>query len=294
MAIADNECRFLAEQRFAVLATINADGAPQQTVMWYLLDGDEVVINTAAGRVKDANLRRDPRVSVCIEDGYTYVTLSGQARLVEDQPTAQADIRRLASRYHDVRRNSSARRSIQTRLRPPDVSEEELMANTYQLTTGIKLVNTVVRALLRIGLPLSSTYLLTVKGRKSGRLFTTPVTVVEDHDQRRLVSPYGEVNSVRNAQAAGQVTLTKGHHSETVPIVELSSADRAPVLRENLRHVWVVRPFFDVMPSSPLEAFVAEASHHPVFLLSDHPAEDQQSSDRHRLTCPLTTRTRGS
>lgn len=122
MAIADNVCRFVAEQRFAVLATINADGAPQQTVMWYLLDGDEVVINTAAGRVKDANLRRDPRVSVCIEDGYTYVTLSGQARLVEDQPTAQADIRRLASRYHDVRRNSSARRSIQTRLRSPEVS----------------------------------------------------------------------------------------------------------------------------------------------------------------------------
>lgn len=149
------------------------------------------------------------------------------------------------------------------------------MAKTYRLTTGIKLVNTVSRALLRIGLPLGSTYLLTVKGRKSGRLFTTPVTLVEDHERRWLVSPYGEVNWVRNARAAGQVTLTRGHHSETVLIVELSPADRAPVLREYLRHVWVVRPFFDVIPSSPLEAFVAEASHHPVFLLSDHPAGNQ-------------------
>ena len=149
------------------------------------------------------------------------------------------------------------------------------MAKTYRLTTGIKLVNTVSRALLRIGLPLGSTYLLTVKGRKSGRLFTTPVTLVEDHERRWLVSPYGEVNWVRNARAAGQVTLTRGHHSETVPIVELSPADRAPVLREYLRHVWVVRPFFDVIPSSQLEAFVAEASHHPVFLLSDHPAGNQ-------------------
>jgi deazaflavin-dependent oxidoreductase (nitroreductase family) len=149
------------------------------------------------------------------------------------------------------------------------------MAKTYQLTTGRKLVNTVSRALLRIGLPLGSTYLLTVKGRKSGRVFTTPVTLVEDHERRWLVSPYGEVNWVRNARAAGQVTLTRGHHSETVPIVELSPADRAPVLREYLRHVRVVRPFFDITPSSPLEAFVAEAAHHPVFFLSDHPAGGQ-------------------
>jgi len=149
------------------------------------------------------------------------------------------------------------------------------MAKTFQLTTGRKPVNTVSRALPRIGLPLGSTYLLTVKGRKSGRVFTTPVTLVADHERRWLVSPYGEVNWIRNAQAAGQVTLTRGHHSEIVPIVELSPADRAPVLREYLRHVRVVRPFFDVTPSSPLEAFVAEASHHPVFLLSDHPAGDQ-------------------
>ena len=149
------------------------------------------------------------------------------------------------------------------------------MAKTYQFTTGQKLVNTVIRALLRIGLPLGSTYLLTVKGRKSGRLFTTPVFLVEDHERRWLVSPYGEVNWVRNARAAGQVTLMRGHHSETVPIVELNPADRAPVLREYLRHVRIVRPFFEVTPSSPLEAFVAEASHHPVFLLSDHPAGDQ-------------------
>lgn len=100
MAIAENVRRFLAEPRFAVLATINVDGAPQQTVIWYLLEGDEIVMNTAVGRVKDANLRRDPRVSLCFEDGYTYVTLTGQARLIEDQPTAQADIRRLAVRYH--------------------------------------------------------------------------------------------------------------------------------------------------------------------------------------------------
>jgi len=57
--------RFLAEPRFAVLATINADGTPQQSVMWYELRDGYILMNTAAGRVKDLNVRRDPRVSVC-------------------------------------------------------------------------------------------------------------------------------------------------------------------------------------------------------------------------------------
>ena len=89
---------FLAERRFAVLATINADGTPQQTVVWYELQGDEIMMNTAAGRIKDKNLRRDPRISICIEDDYRFITITGRARLIEDQATAQADIERLAVR----------------------------------------------------------------------------------------------------------------------------------------------------------------------------------------------------
>jgi PPOX class probable F420-dependent enzyme len=100
MAVPNNVRRFLDEKRFAVLATINSDGTPQQTVMWYVLDGDEILMNTAVGRVKDSNLRRDQRISICIEDGYSFVTLTGTARLIDDQTTAQADIRRLAIRYH--------------------------------------------------------------------------------------------------------------------------------------------------------------------------------------------------
>lgn len=91
---------FLEERRFAVMATINPDGTPQQTVMWYDLQADEILMNTRRGRVKDLNLMRDPRLSVCVEDGYKYVTLTGTATLIEDQTVAQADIRRLAIRYH--------------------------------------------------------------------------------------------------------------------------------------------------------------------------------------------------
>lgn len=91
---------FLNEQRFAVLATINSDGTPQQTVMWYTLRDDAIVMNTTVSRVKGRNLRRDARISICIADGYRFVTIAGEARLVEDQATAQADIRELAIRYH--------------------------------------------------------------------------------------------------------------------------------------------------------------------------------------------------
>ena len=90
---------YLAEPRFAVLATINADGMPHQTVVWYDVRDDEIVFNTARGRVKDRNMRRDQRVSLCIEDGYRYLTLQGRVRIVDDPAISQADVRALAIRY---------------------------------------------------------------------------------------------------------------------------------------------------------------------------------------------------
>ena len=59
------------------------------------------MMNTKVGRAKEHNLRRDQRIAICIEDEYHYVTLSGTAELIDDQPTAQADIKRLAERYHN-------------------------------------------------------------------------------------------------------------------------------------------------------------------------------------------------
>lgn len=91
---------FLNEVRFATLATVNRDGAPQQSVMWYLIDDGEVLMNTARGRIKDKNLAADPRASVCVEDGYRYVAISGRVAMNDDQAVAQPDIQRLATRYH--------------------------------------------------------------------------------------------------------------------------------------------------------------------------------------------------
>jgi PPOX class probable F420-dependent enzyme len=102
MALTPEQRAFLEAKRFAVLGTVNPSGSPQLTVMWYLLDGDEIVFNTRAGRAKDKNLRRDQRVSLLVyaDDGYTWLRIDGRVRTITDQPTAQQDIRRLAMRYY--------------------------------------------------------------------------------------------------------------------------------------------------------------------------------------------------
>ena len=91
---------FLEEERFGVLGTVNATGSPQLSVMWYELRGDTIMMNTLRGRKKDRNLLRDPRASLCVEDGFRYVTLDGAIEFVDDPATAQADIAALARRYH--------------------------------------------------------------------------------------------------------------------------------------------------------------------------------------------------
>jgi len=95
---------FLAEKRFAIVGSKNPDGSPHLAVMWYLVDGDDIVVNSAQGRIKDRNLAADPRMSVLVEDGYRWIRIDGRAKIEHDQATARADIRRLAARYYEDER----------------------------------------------------------------------------------------------------------------------------------------------------------------------------------------------
>jgi deazaflavin-dependent oxidoreductase (nitroreductase family) len=141
------------------------------------------------------------------------------------------------------------------------------MALTYRLGTWRRAVNAVVRAFLRAGLAPPRTYLLTVTGRRTGRTYATPVTLVEDGRDRWLVAPYGEVAWVRNARAAGRVTLGRGRRAETLDAVEVRPEVAGPVLKRYATEVPVTRPFFDARWNAPVAAFVAEAARHPVFRL---------------------------
>ncbi|MHB8598323.1 MAG: PPOX class F420-dependent oxidoreductase [Ktedonobacteraceae bacterium] len=98
--LSDKARAFLSERRYAVLATIHKDGSTQQTVMWYLLEGDTIIMNTKKGRIKDRNIRRDSRISICVQEGYSYITISGTAELNDDPEISQQDIYRLAVRYN--------------------------------------------------------------------------------------------------------------------------------------------------------------------------------------------------
>ena len=103
IAIPDDIRVFIDTTRFATVATIDADGTPRQAVVWYTVAGDEIVLNSAAGRRWPSNLQRDPRVAFSVvdgADGYRWVGLNGLVTVVEDQATAQADIAGMARRYH--------------------------------------------------------------------------------------------------------------------------------------------------------------------------------------------------
>jgi PPOX class probable F420-dependent enzyme len=94
---------FLAATRFATIATIDPDGAPRQAVLWYRLEGDEIVLNSRVGRRWPSNLSRDPRIAVTVvdaDDGYRWVGLTGTVQQITDQAIAQADIAEMARRYH--------------------------------------------------------------------------------------------------------------------------------------------------------------------------------------------------
>jgi len=139
------------------------------------------------------------------------------------------------------------------------------MSKIYQVTPIVRLVNRLVSVMIRLGVMPTYANILTVKRRKSGKEYSTPVTLVEKDGKRWLVAPYGEVNWVRNARAAGQVTLTRGAKSETRRIVEIAPTERAPILKKYLALAPIVRPYFDAAPDAPIEAFAAEAARHPVF-----------------------------
>jgi PPOX class probable F420-dependent enzyme len=87
-------------RNYAVLATVNADGSPQTSVMWVGRDGDDLLFSTVEGRLKHRNMKRDPRVSVTViesADPENYVELRGRASMTPD--TGRQVDTRLAWKY---------------------------------------------------------------------------------------------------------------------------------------------------------------------------------------------------
>jgi deazaflavin-dependent oxidoreductase (nitroreductase family) len=142
------------------------------------------------------------------------------------------------------------------------------MRQPFHMTGGLQVVSTIITTLLRLGLPVGPSALLSVAGRTSGKIYTIPIALVENSGTSFLVAAFGEVNWVRNLRAAGQAHLTRRRRTEAIGVVELEMREAAPILKQFLREsqrVSFIKPYFQVTPQSSLADFEQEALYHPVF-----------------------------
>lgn len=139
-------------------------------------------------------------------------------------------------------------------------------AREFRSGRGRRVGDAVIGVFVRLGL-VPDTYLLTTTGRRTGRPLTHPATVVDDGGRRWLVAPYGAVSWVRNARAAGRVSLSRRGHRRDYSVREVSAAEAGPVLKRYVAVASPTRPYFVAGKDAPVEEFVAEAHRHPVFEL---------------------------
>jgi len=137
----------------------------------------------------------------------------------------------------------------------------------FHPSRGQRVGNSVVAALTEWGL-VPHTYVMTTRGRKTGQLHSTPVTLVEEDGDKWLVAPYGPVPWVLNVRAAGLVTLRRRRDIGMYSVRELTAQEAGPVLKKYLAIASATRPYFIATKTSPVAEFVAEAAKHPVFALT--------------------------
>lgn len=142
------------------------------------------------------------------------------------------------------------------------------VAKQYRLGFIRRNVNRMVTSRVSKGKQAGNVFLLTTLGRKSGLERTTPVTLVVTSSDRYLVAPYGVVGWVHNIRAAGLAELSRGDETEEISVTELDAESAAPILKQYVQEVSVVRSFFDADKDAPVTEFAIEASRHPVFKIN--------------------------
>lgn len=90
---------FLDEVHFGTLATVNRQGIPSQVLVWYMLDGDAILVSTPVKSYKVRNLRSNPWASLSVSEGPRYVTVRGRATMDEGPERGIALYRQIATRY---------------------------------------------------------------------------------------------------------------------------------------------------------------------------------------------------
>ena len=145
------------------------------------------------------------------------------------------------------------------------------MTEMARLPRWLKLANPLIVALQRRGVVIGTMRLLSVPGRKSGKLRTTPVSPLKVEGERYIIAGLEEADWVKNARVAGSGILARGREQERVNLAELTLQERAPVLREFPNRVPHGVRFFRQLYgiSGTPQEFEALASRCPVFRVEE-------------------------
>lgn len=135
-------------------------------------------------------------------------------------------------------------------------------------STVEKLFNRTFGFLVGLGIGPSYIYVLEVRGRKSGKLYSTPVDLLELEGRRYLVAPRGRTQWVRNAEASGEISLKRGSSRQKFQLRTLNDIEKLPVIKAYLDSFKAaVQRYFAVPAGSPPEAFAEVATNYPAFEL---------------------------
>lgn len=148
----------------------------------------------------------------------------------------------------------------------------------------VPILNPLMALFVRLGVDLGPKMaLITVRGRRTGRPLTTPITLFEADGHRYLFGTFGNTDWVRNARAAGELTLTRGRRHEAVDVLQLSHADAAAVLRHCLARYArnpamapMLRTFYGIGGNVSMADFDDIARQHPGFELRAKEDRDER------------------
>jgi len=135
-------------------------------------------------------------------------------------------------------------------------------------SAGERVFNRIFGVLVGLGLGFSYNYLLQVRGRKSGKTYSTPIDLLELGGKRFLVAARGRTQWVRNAEAAGEVALKKGKSRQRFGLRALSDQEKPKILKAYLdRFKSEVQSYFPVPAGSSVEVFRELVQSYPAFEL---------------------------
>jgi deazaflavin-dependent oxidoreductase (nitroreductase family) len=129
-----------------------------------------------------------------------------------------------------------------------------------------RILNRAFGFLLKLGIGLAHNYLLEVRGRKTGKVYSTPVNVLEYKGKKYLVAPRGYTQWVRNVETSGEASLMQRAERTKVRLRTVADEEKPEILKAYLdRFKLTVQRYFPIAAGSPAEAFKSLAVRYPVY-----------------------------